>query len=91
MIPNLHADLARERAERTEAEQAELYRTPKARLNNALMNVCVGILVGGVVGIGLLFTFLRWGWWGVLGGGLSWIVVSAILMAWAIAHAPEVP
>jgi len=88
---NPRADHARERAERTEREQAELANSTSARLNNALMNVCVSILVGGIVGIGLLFTFLRWGWWGVLGGGLSWIVVSVILMAWTIAHAPKVP
>jgi len=87
---NPRVDLARECAERTEREQAELYRTPKARLNNALMNVCVGVLVGGIVGILFTGLFFRWGWWGVLGGGAGWLAVSAILMAWAIAHAPEV-
>ena len=90
-MSSLHVDNARERAERTEREQADLSNSTDARLNNALMNVCVGFLLGGLIGILFTSLFFRWGWWGVLSGGLSWIVVSAILMAWAIAHAPEVP
>ena len=86
---NPHADLARERAERTEREQAELYHTPKARLNNALINVCVGFLLGGIIGILFASLFFRWGLWGVLCGGLSWIIASACVIALAIAHMPK--
>ena len=84
------ADLSRERAERTEREQAELANGTSARLNNALMNICVGFLLGGIVGILFASLFFRWGWWGVLGGGLAWLVVSASVMAYAMANASEI-
>ena len=84
------ADLSRERAERTEREQAELANGTSARLNSALMNVCVGFLLGGIVGILFAGLFFRWGWWGVLGGGLAWLVVSASVMAYAMANASEI-
>jgi len=89
MTNSPHADNARERAERTGREQADLSNSTGARLNNALINVCVGFLLGGLVGIIFTGLFLRWGWGGVLVGGLSWIIASAFVIALAIAQAPK--
>ena len=83
-MTNPHADHMREQAEREEQRQAALANSTSARLNNALMNVCVGFLLGGLVGIMFTSLFFRWGWWGVLGGGLGWLVASAAVIVWAV-------
>ena len=81
------ADIARERALRTEAEQAELYRTPKARLNNALLWTCIVVLLGGLIVIGALLLWFLYGWPGVIGGAIFWIILSLAFLAVTIARA----
>jgi len=81
MTNSPHADHARERAERTEAEQAELYRTPKARMNNAFLTLCSMAIF---VGTGVIAFMLIWfvdGWRGVIVAVVGWLAINAILGA----------
>ncbi len=78
-----------EQAQAEAERQRALPNSTSARLNNTLMNVCVGFLLGGLVGILFAGLFFRWGWLGVLGGGLGWLAASVIVLAYAVANAPE--
>ena len=88
-----HADHARERAEKMQAEFDAAYSpdSPQAWRNKRLIILIVIALLASLLFCGLLTGYRVAGWFGLIAFAAIWFAPSAALMAWAIRNAPEIP
>ena len=56
----------------------------------ALLWTCIAVLLGGLIVIGVLLLWFLYGWPGVIGGVILWIILSLVFLAAAIARAPKI-
>ena len=91
-LPHYHSpsDLERE-ALAEEARQASLPDSPQARRNKRLFILTVIALLASLLFCGLLTGYRVAGWFGLIVFATLWFVPSALMMAWAIRNAQEIP
>ena len=74
-----------------EARQAALPNSPQAIRNKSLFIIIVIAFLASLLLCGLLTGYRVAGWLGLVIFAMLWFIPSAMMMAWAIRNAPEMP